>query len=190
MSAVWGRSIARKILHKLFWGIAAIFFGGVIGSGQTREGTWSVSTVRSPMGDRSFIVASVEATENFHGTRPRLIIACEATNSAIHGPTNVYIDLGSQVAITDNPGLGNRVFDIGLKFDATRTTERFRQSDRRQELFHDAVDQKPFIRRLAESSQLIMDLSSTFNNSQVIAFTTVGLKPYVPQLAQACGWHK
>jgi len=197
MSAVWGRVGFKKMLSKLFWLIAAIFFGGVIGSAaQTKDGEWSVHIVRSPMGDRSFAVASSEAASMFNGARPKLVIACEVTRDGnSHGATNIFVDLGAPLMLAQHFKDRNKSLPINTKIDdAQRISDRWHQSETFRELFHDAdteADQRAFVRWMSESKRVMVELAmGEPNDVKVFGFTTTGLKPYVPVLAQACGWHK
>lgn len=193
MSAVWGRSIAKKLLHKLFWGIAAIFFGGVMMS-QTKEGIWAVKIVRSPMGDRSYAVASADGTENFNGERPRLVIACEVSHDGTpHGPLNVFVDLGAPLVLASHFKDRNKPLAISTKIGKMdHMMEKWHQSDNFRELHHDGTEaqQRAFVRWLSDSKSVEVEISLDTSSNKVLAFTTAGLKPYIPVMAQACGWHK
>ncbi len=186
-SAVWGRTI-KTLFIKLFWTITALFFSSA-GLAQT----WTVKVLRSPMGDRSYAVASADATDTFNGQRPRLVIACEVSRDGTsHGPLNVFVDLGTPLMLGDHFKDRNKPLPINTKIDdATRIADLWHQSDTFGELFHDATDadQRAFVRWLSDSKRFTMELSLGAGK-RVFGFATAGLKPYVPVLAQACGWHK
>ncbi len=192
MSAVWGRKL-KTLFFKLFWIVAALFFSAT-GLAQTREGTWSVHIVRSPMGDRSYAVASADATETFNGARPRLVIACEVTHDGVsHGPLNVFIDLGAALMLGEHFKDRTKPLPVSTKIDDMSRADLWHQSDTYHELFHDAsdADQRAFIRWLSDSKRFMVGLSlGGTSNNKAFVFATAGLKPYVPTLAQACGWHK
>lgn len=194
MSAVWGRSILKELLSKFFWGIAAIFFGGVMSWGQTKEGIWAVKIVRSPMGDRSYAVASADATENFNGERPKLVIACEVSHDgAPHGPLNVFVDLGAPLVLSSNFKDRNKPLSISSKIGRMdHIVDKWHQSESFRELHHDGTEaqQRAFVQWLSESKLFMVEFGLDGNSNKVLGFTTAGLKPYIPVMAQACGWHK
>jgi hypothetical protein len=189
-SAIWGRT--KQLAMKLLWLVAALIFV-TSAFAQTKEGTWTVKVVRSPMGDRSYAVASAEATETFNGERPRLVIACEVTRDGMsHGPLNVFVDLGAPLMLADHFKDRGKPLPISTKIDdAARISDLWHQSETFRELFHDATDadQRAFVRWLSDSKRFMVELSLSTSNTKAFGFTTAGLKPYVPVLAQACGWH-
>jgi hypothetical protein len=168
-----------------------LFFSCVVSTAQVKEGLWTVAVTRSPMGDRSFMVASSPAATMFQGGRPRLVIACEVVRDGVSRGLNVFVDIGSPLMLTEH--FKAKSVPVSVKIDdAKPIQDNWHQSETFREIFHDSpsdAEQRAFIRWLSDSKLLIVEFS-ILDKTQAFGFTTSGLKPYVPVLAQACGWHK
>lgn len=140
-------------------------------------GAWSKSVTTSPIDDSEVVVLSLSASSEvkvgYRSATPTLFARCKSKKTEIYINFDAYLGLDSTevVARIDSDKAVRREWDISTDNKAA---------------FHPVP--VAFLKRLATSKQLVIEVIPYGENPITVTFATTGLIDYLPSVAKACGW--